>query len=77
MSGTFRSRRIISVVAATVISLACGTNVRCSTYFLGTCAHYDQYAYSAWAPEFANKLRLSATESNLIVRCSTGREALL
>ncbi|KAI2619966.1 MFS general substrate transporter [Hypoxylon sp. NC1633] len=42
--------RIASSVAATVISLACGTN----------------YVYSAWAPQFADKLLLSATESNLI-----------
>ncbi|KAL6858499.1 serine incorporator domain-containing protein [Trichoderma novae-zelandiae] len=42
--------RLISTVAATVISLACGTN----------------YVYSAWAPQFAEKLRLSTTESNLI-----------
>jgi len=40
----------VSSVAATVISLACGTN----------------YVYSAWAPQFADKLHLSATESNLI-----------
>ncbi|CAK7565491.1 MAG: hypothetical protein SEPTF4163_003408 [Sporothrix epigloea] len=43
-------RRIVSSVAATVISLACGTN----------------YVYSAWAPQFADKLKLSATQSNLI-----------
>lgn len=42
--------RIVSSVAATVISLACGTN----------------YVYSAWAPQFSDKLLLSATESNLI-----------
>ncbi|UKZ59816.1 uncharacterized protein TrAtP1_001108 [Trichoderma atroviride] len=42
--------RLIASVAATVISLACGTN----------------YVYSAWAPQFAEKLRLSTTESNLI-----------
>jgi MFS family permease len=42
--------RIVASVAATVISLACGTN----------------YVYSAWAPQFAEKLKLSATESNLI-----------
>ncbi|OAA68515.1 major facilitator superfamily transporter [Niveomyces insectorum RCEF 264] len=42
--------RIVSSVAATVISLACGTN----------------YVYSAWAPQFADKLLLSATQSNLI-----------
>lgn len=42
--------RIVSVVAATAISLACGTN----------------YAYSAWAPQFAEKLQLSATQANVI-----------
>ncbi|KAF2122398.1 major facilitator superfamily domain-containing protein [Lophiotrema nucula] len=45
-----RKTRIVSVVAATAISLACGTN----------------YAYSAWAPQFAEKLQLSATQSNII-----------
>jgi hypothetical protein len=47
-----RKRRIAAVVAATCVSLACGTN----------------YAYSAWGPQFAEKLKLSATQSNLIVR---------
>ncbi|KAF2742086.1 MFS general substrate transporter [Sporormia fimetaria CBS 119925] len=42
--------RLLSVVAATAISLACGTN----------------YAYSAWAPQFAEKMQLSATQSNII-----------
>jgi hypothetical protein len=42
--------RLVSSVAATVISLACGTN----------------YVYSAWAPQFADRLHLTATESNLI-----------
>ncbi|KAI0506216.1 major facilitator superfamily domain-containing protein [Xylaria bambusicola] len=42
--------RIISSVAATLIALASGTN----------------YVYSAWAPQFADKLHLSATESELI-----------
>ncbi|KAI0876842.1 MFS general substrate transporter [Hypoxylon argillaceum] len=42
--------RIISSVAATVVALACGTN----------------YVYSAWAPQFADRLHLSATESELI-----------
>ncbi len=28
-----------------------------------------QYAYSAWAPQFATKMKLSKTESNLIVSC--------
>ncbi|PVH92949.1 MFS general substrate transporter [Periconia macrospinosa] len=47
---TQKKTRIVSVVAATVIALACGTN----------------YAYSAWAPQFADKLQLSATQSNVI-----------
>ncbi|KAL1842624.1 hypothetical protein VTJ49DRAFT_4672 [Mycothermus thermophilus] len=42
--------RLVSSVAATMISLACGTN----------------YVYSAWAPQFADRLHLSATEINLI-----------
>jgi len=45
-----RYTRIVSVVAATAIALACGTN----------------YAYSAWAPQFADKLQLSTTQSNVI-----------
>lgn len=42
--------RIISVVAATAIALSCGTN----------------YAYSAWSPQFAARLNLTATQQNLI-----------
>ncbi|KAF5025179.1 hypothetical protein F66182_2755 [Fusarium sp. NRRL 66182] len=42
--------RIVASVAATLLSLACGTN----------------YVYSAWAPQFAERLKLSSTESNLI-----------
>ncbi|EAA33419.3 MFS general substrate transporter [Neurospora crassa] len=42
--------RLVSSIAATVISLACGTN----------------YVYSAWAPQFADKLHLTTTQSNLI-----------
>ncbi|KAK4230093.1 major facilitator superfamily domain-containing protein [Podospora fimiseda] len=42
--------RVVSSVAATLISLACGTN----------------YVYSAWAPQFADKLHLTTTQSNLI-----------
>ncbi|KFZ02928.1 hypothetical protein V502_11379 [Pseudogymnoascus sp. VKM F-4520 (FW-2644)] len=42
--------RVVSSIAATAISIACGTN----------------YAYSAWGPQFAEKLQLSSTESNLI-----------
>ncbi|KAI8961658.1 MFS general substrate transporter [Daldinia sp. FL1419] len=50
VTGRVYNARIVSSVAATVISLACGTN----------------YVYSAWAPQFADRLLLSATESNLI-----------
>jgi len=42
--------RIVSSIAATCISLACGTN----------------YVYSAWGPQFGEKLHLSSTEQNLI-----------
>ncbi|KAF2218335.1 major facilitator superfamily domain-containing protein [Elsinoe ampelina] len=45
-----RVARIISVAAATAIALSCGTN----------------YAYSAWAPQFAERLHLTATQSNII-----------
>ncbi|KAF0643463.1 hypothetical protein FPSE5266_09149 [Fusarium pseudograminearum] len=45
--------RIVASIAATVMSLACGTN----------------YVYSAWAPQFAERLKLSSTESNLIGLC--------
>ncbi|RKF78910.1 putative membrane protein [Golovinomyces cichoracearum] len=42
--------KIIATIAATFVSLACGTN----------------YVYSAWGPQFADKLRFSTTEQNLI-----------
>lgn len=42
--------RVVSVIAATVIALACGTN----------------YAYSAWGPQFAERMHFSSTQSNLI-----------
>ena len=42
--------RLVSSVAAVMISLACGTN----------------YVYSAWAPQFADKLHLTTTQINLI-----------
>ena len=42
--------RLISVVAATLISLACGSN----------------YVFSAWGPQFAARMHLSSRESNLI-----------
>src|ERR1700712_1488608 len=45
-----RKRLYLAVVAATLVSLACGTN----------------YAYSAWAPQFADKLQLSSTQTNLV-----------
>ncbi|KAL4958784.1 putative MFS transporter [Aspergillus stella-maris] len=47
---TQKTKRIVSVVAATLVALACGTN----------------YAYSAWAPQFAQKMKLSSTQTNLI-----------
>ncbi|KAF3482816.1 uncharacterized protein GIQ15_02140 [Arthroderma uncinatum] len=42
--------RFITVVAATLVALASGTN----------------YVYSAWAPQFADRLKLTSTEGNLI-----------
>ncbi|KAL8693734.1 MAG: hypothetical protein Q9218_001479 [Villophora microphyllina] len=45
-----RAIRVVSVIAATVIALACGTN----------------YAYSAWGPQFAERMQLSSTQQNLI-----------
>ncbi|KAF7559454.1 hypothetical protein G7046_g4693 [Stylonectria norvegica] len=65
--------RIVASVAATFISLACGTNV--SSPSSGAAPSLPReplrpfvsgYVYSAWAPQFAEKLRLSSTESNLI-----------
>ncbi|EEH42108.1 uncharacterized protein PADG_06928 [Paracoccidioides brasiliensis Pb18] len=50
MSSSLHFQRLLSIVAATFIALACGTN----------------YVYSAWAPQFAERLKLSSTESNLI-----------
>ncbi|KAJ6126935.1 hypothetical protein N7523_002547 [Penicillium sp. IBT 18751x] len=51
MTGPLHSTaRIVSVVAGTLVALSCGTN----------------YAYSAWAPQFAHQMKLSSTESNLI-----------
>ncbi|KAH8656188.1 major facilitator superfamily domain-containing protein [Tricladium varicosporioides] len=47
---TLFTARIVSSVAATLISLACGTN----------------YVYSAWGPQFADRLKLSSTQQNLI-----------
>ncbi|MCJ1241459.1 hypothetical protein MMC14_009464 [Varicellaria rhodocarpa] len=55
-----RTRRIVSVIAATIISLACGTN----------------YVYSAWGPQFASKMNLSSTQSNLIVRLTSRTDEL-
>lgn len=45
-----RTTRLVSVVAATAIALSCGTN----------------YAFSAWEPQFAERLHLTATQANLI-----------
>lgn len=47
-----QAARIVSSVAATCIALACGTN----------------YAFSNWGPQFADRLKLSSTQINLIVR---------
>ncbi|KAK3691873.1 hypothetical protein LTR37_018366 [Vermiconidia calcicola] len=47
---THRKTRYLSVVAGTAIALSCGTN----------------YAFSAWEPEFAERLQLTATQANLI-----------
>ncbi|KAI5357655.1 Putative major facilitator superfamily, MFS transporter superfamily [Septoria linicola] len=47
---TRRKARILSSIAATTIALSCGTN----------------YGFSAWAPQFANRLQLTATQTNLI-----------
>jgi len=30
--------------------------------------HHKQYAYSAWGPQFAERMKLSATQGNIIVR---------
>ncbi|KAL1893213.1 hypothetical protein Cpir12675_004232 [Ceratocystis pirilliformis] len=45
--------RLVASAAATMISLACGTN----------------YVYSGWAPQFADRLKLSVTHINLIGTC--------
>ena len=67
--------RIVASVAATVIALASGSNVCAfrsltaspqSRHRLPSANSYNQYVYSAWAPQFADKLRLSSTESNLV-----------
>ncbi|EED13194.1 MFS transporter, putative [Talaromyces stipitatus ATCC 10500] len=48
--GSLHTQRVISGVAATLIALASGTN----------------YAYSAWAPQFAERMVLSSKQSNMI-----------
>ncbi|PBP24743.1 putative major facilitator superfamily transporter protein [Diplocarpon rosae] len=50
MSDKLHIARIVSSIAATTISLACGSN----------------YVYSAWGPQYAERLKLSSTEQNLI-----------
>ncbi|OJJ59039.1 hypothetical protein ASPSYDRAFT_1177352 [Aspergillus sydowii CBS 593.65] len=45
-----KAKRFVSIVAATMVALACGTN----------------YAYSAWSPQYAEKMKLSSTQANLI-----------
>ncbi|KAI1042601.1 hypothetical protein LB505_004198 [Fusarium chuoi] len=49
--------RIIASVAATILSLACGTNVGLLSAAV---------SLLTWAPQFAERLKLSSTESNLI-----------
>ncbi|OAX82082.1 hypothetical protein ACJ72_03568 [Emergomyces africanus] len=49
-TSSIQLQRLLSIVGATFVALACGTN----------------YVYSAWAPQFAERLKLSSTESNLI-----------
>ncbi|POR36644.1 Putative membrane protein [Tolypocladium paradoxum] len=78
--------RLVASVAATVISLACGTNVsdhlspsspvlaaaRPAAAGTRPDSHPSadprllQYVYSAWAPQFAERLKLSSTQSNLV-----------
>jgi MFS family permease len=50
MGSTDKTKRMVSAVAATVVALAAGTN----------------YAYSAWAPQFGERMKLSSTEVNFI-----------
>ncbi|OJJ81507.1 putative MFS transporter [Aspergillus glaucus CBS 516.65] len=50
MGSTDKTKRIVSAIAATVVALAAGTN----------------YAYSAWAPQFGERMKLSSTEVNFI-----------
>lgn len=63
---THRTARLIAVIAATTTSLACGTNVRSPCAIPMRRLISAQYAYSAWGPQFADRLKLSATQSNLI-----------
>ncbi|EEA28737.1 MFS transporter, putative [Talaromyces marneffei ATCC 18224] len=48
--GSLHTQRVIAAVAATLIALASGTN----------------YAYSAWAPQFAERMVLSSKQINMI-----------
>ncbi|PLB55743.1 MFS general substrate transporter [Aspergillus steynii IBT 23096] len=50
MGDTHKTRRIVSVIAGTLVALACGTN----------------YAYSAWAPQFSHRMKITSTETNFI-----------
>lgn len=65
-----KTQRIVSVLAGTLVALACGTNVWSPDIY---CLNQNQeltciqYAYSAWAPQFGDRMKLSSTESNLIV----------
>ena len=61
--------RYVSLAAATVIALACGTNVSVVNTRFSIAGADDilQYAYSAWGPQFAEDMNLSSTQSNMIV----------
>lgn len=63
--------RYVSLIAATVLALACGTMVGLLKYPIQetrTLLKIMQYAYSAWGPQYAERMLLSSTQQNLIVR---------
>ncbi|EXJ71000.1 uncharacterized protein A1O5_05993 [Cladophialophora psammophila CBS 110553] len=50
LTSDHKKARILTVIACTITALACGSN----------------YGYSIWGPSFASRLKLTATDSNLI-----------
>ncbi|KAH8427471.1 putative MFS transporter [Aspergillus melleus] len=50
MGDVHKTKRMVSVIAGTLVALACGTN----------------YAYSAWAPQFSTRMKITSTETNFI-----------